>query len=98
MPKKSAILMMVFPLLAGCVETAGQLPDRLPVGFEGQEQVCAAAFADRLGVPMSAIRVNGRDTSVNGNTVIFLQSADLASRANCEVNAYGNVLSLVTTS
>jgi len=96
--KKLATSVLAMPLLAGCVETAGPLPDAVPVGVEGQEQACAAAFADQLGVPMSAIRVNGRDTSPSGNTVVFLQSADLASRANCEVSDFGNVLSLVSTS
>jgi hypothetical protein len=84
--------------LTGCVETVDQLPDRVPVGSAGQEQVCAAAFADQLNVPMSSIRVNGRDISPSGNAVIFLQSADLFSRANCEVNSVGNVIAIVSTS
>lgn len=98
MSKKIFAIVLTLPLLSGCVETAGQLPDYMPVGVDGQEQACAGAFAERLGVPMSSIRVNGRDTSPSGNTVVFLQSANLASRANCEVNDYGNVLSLVSTS
>lgn len=98
MLKKLTTTLLALPVLTGCVETAGQLPDRIPVGVDGQEQVCAAAFADQLGTPVSSIRVNGRDTSPSGNTVVFLQSADLAARANCEVNDFGNVLSLVSTS
>ena len=98
MLKQAAATLLALPLLAGCVETVGQLPDRVPVGADGQERVCAAAFADQLGTPISSIRVNGRDTSPSGNTVIFLQSTDLAARANCEVNDFGNVLSLVSTS
>ncbi|MBF9058436.1 hypothetical protein HKCCSP123_04500 [Rhodobacterales bacterium HKCCSP123] len=103
-------MLLALPILAGCVETAGplpdripvggisQLPDRVPVGADGQEQVCAAAFADQRGLPISAIRVNGRDTAPSGNTVVFLQTADLFSRATCEVNDFGNVLSIVSTS
>ena len=98
-PKNICFLVAGFAFLAGCVEdTAGQLPDRIPVGATGQEQACAGAWASQLGVPMSSIRVNGRDTSPSGNSVIFLQSANLVNRANCEVNDYGNVLSLVSTS
>lgn len=98
MPRKLVAVALSLPLLSGCIETAGQMPDRIPVGIDGQEQVCAAAFADQLGVPMSSIRVNSRDVSPSGNSVIFMQTADLVSRANCEVNSVGNVLSLVTTS
>ncbi len=98
MLKQLTATLLSLPVLAGCVETAGQLPDQVPVGVDGQEQACAAAFAERLGVPFSSIRVNGRDTSPAGNTVVFLQTADLVSRANCEVNDFGNVLSIVSTS
>ena len=107
--KTAACLAALVPvLLGGCVvvstqpdmipvETATQLPDMIPVASVGQEQVCAAAWADRLGVPMSAIRANGTDTAPNGNTVVFLQTADLASRATCEVNAVGNVMNIIST-
>jgi len=98
MLKKFMACALTMPVLAGCVETAGQLPDMTPVGIDGQEQVCAAAFADQLGVPMSSIRVNSRDVSPSGNSIFFMQSADLVSRANCEVNSVGNVISLVSTS
>ncbi len=98
MSKKLLVALAAVPILAACVETADQLPDRVPVGVGGQEQACAGAWADQLGVPMSSIRVNGRDTSPAGNTVVFLQTADLVSRANCEVNDFGNVLSIVSTS
>ena len=84
-------------LVAGCVETGTQLPDMMPVGAAGQEQACAAAYADQLGMRMSSIRVNGRDTAANGNDVFFLQSANLVNRATCEVNDYGNVMSIVST-
>ena len=97
MRKNRYFLLFILPMLAGCLETTEQRPDGMPIGVIGQEQACAGAFADRLGVPMSAIRVNGRDTSPNGNTVVFLQSADLTARANCEVDDYGNVRNLVTT-
>jgi hypothetical protein len=97
MRKNRYFLLLSLPLLGGCLQTTEQLPAGMPIGVVGQEQACAGALADRLGVPMSAIRVNGRDRAPNGNTVVFLQSADLRARANCEVDDYGNVRDLVMT-
>lgn len=84
------LLLCAMPLvLAACVEDdmSG------PISGAGQEQACASAFADRVGVPMSAIRTNSQDVR-DGNSVYFMQTADLNHRANCEVDSSGYVVSL----
>ncbi len=67
------------------------------VGIEGQEQACAGEFAMMVDAPRSSVRVNGHDESAAGNTVVFLQTADDAHQANCEVDDYGNVIEVVKT-
>ena len=68
-----------------------------PVGIAGQEQACAGEFSMMFDVEMSSVRVNGHDESPAGNTVIFLQTADGAHQANCEVDDFGNVVEMVRT-
>ncbi len=97
MNRHSGLAFLLFPTLLGCVETTDQLPDLTPIGAAGQEQVCAAAYADRLGLPMSAIRVNGSDTSPVGNSVYFLQTADRTQSANCEITDNGIIVALTST-
>lgn len=83
------------------VGVAAVLPQALAaqdtVGIAGQEQACAGEYGMMLDVPMSDIRVNGHDTSPAGNTVVFLQTADDAHSANCEVDDYGNVVAIERT-
>ena len=91
----------VFCLCAGtlssCIETDTQLPDMIPIGAAGQQEVCASYFADELGVPMSFIRVNGSSTSVVGNSVYFLQTYDGRRSAACEITDNGIIVSLTRT-
>ncbi len=50
-----------------------------------------------MNVEMPSVRANGHDESPTGNTVIFLQAADNAYQANCEVDDFGNVAEMVRT-
>lgn len=88
---KLVTLVPAVAVLAGCVEETGMSG---PIGVMGQEQACAGQFADMVGTPMSNIRTNGRDTSPAGNTVVFLQTADLGMSAICEIDDFGNVVEL----
>lgn len=84
-------------ILAGLAVLPQGLVVQDAIGIAGQEQARAGAFAMMLDVPMSAVRVNGHDTSPAGNTVIFLQTADDAHSANCEVDDTGEVVEIVRT-
>ncbi|MCA0946773.1 hypothetical protein LCM08_17780 [Salipiger pacificus] len=87
---------IILPLcmgLAGCVETSDDLMGTTtPIGADGQDQVCASRLADELDVPMSAIRVNSRDTSPVGNSVVFVQATDDSSSASCEITDGGTIV------
>lgn len=89
---RTALILGTGLALAGCVEDGMDSP----ISAVGQEQACAGRFADEIGLPMSAIRTNSTD-SRNGNAVIFMQTSDGASRANCEVDATGMVVALDVT-
>ncbi|MBF9058427.1 hypothetical protein HKCCSP123_04455 [Rhodobacterales bacterium HKCCSP123] len=91
MPTKNLAIVVSFLALA--VPAVAQQP----VGIVGQEQACAGEFSMMFDAEMSSVRVNGHDESPAGNTVIFLQTADGAYQANCEVDDFGNVVEMVRT-
>lgn len=76
--------------LAGCVGGAG---GGIGDGAE-RERTCRSAYAERLGLPMSAIEVGRRTGGADGGAVYAMQTVDGLASAACRLGADGRVLGI----
>ncbi len=85
---------LVLSLIAvpACIGTAeATSATAIPVG---RDRACAGNYAASLEVPVSAIRVAGRDTAPSGNDLVFLETAESMSTAACEVDQNGTIVAI----
>ncbi len=76
--------------LAACSAGTGDGPVRGAAG----EDACRRAFAERLGLPMSAIEIGARGPGPGGGATLPMFTVDGIDRATCTVDAGGRVLDL----
>lgn len=84
--RNSILLLAILALtLTGCAFFAPN-----PLSEYEQDLICREWLAGRNGLDFDSVRVQNREISSAGNSIIYLQSGSY--RASCEITAAGQIV------